>query len=250
MSPSRASGVAGSAPRYARLAETLEAAIGAGEFAVGGFLPSEPELAARYGVSRHTVREAIRRLSAAGLITRHQGVGTRVVAREAGARYVASLASLDEIVSFNERTHLEVLEHADVARAELVERLGEQAGEGWTVIRGLRRMARSGEPICHTAIYLHPFCRKILPHLKRKSVSVYKLIERHCHETIVEMDQETDAALLTSEQASLLGAPDRGPACRVVRTYLAAGQRVLSFAVNTYPQGRFRFVLKWSLEQG
>ena len=250
MSATKASGVAVSAPRYARLAETIEASIAAGDFAVGALLPSEPELAARYGVSRHTVREAIRRLCEAGLISRHQGIGTRVVAREASSRYVATLASLEEMISFNDKTHLQVIEHAPVPRRELEPILGEQATEGWTVIHAIRHLARTGESLCHTDIYLHPFCHKILPHLKKKSVSVYKLIERHCHEKIVEMDQEIDAATLTAAQARLLGAPANSPACRVVRTYLGTGQRTLSFAVNTYPQGRFRFALKWSLEHG
>jgi len=250
MNGNKASGVAGSAPRYARLAETIEASIVSGDFEVGGLLPSEPELATRYGVSRHTVREAIRRLCDAGLITRHQGIGTRVIAREASSRYVATLASLDELISFNDKTHLQVIDHAPVTRASLESMLGEQATEGWTVIHAVRHLARTGESLCHTDIYLHPFCRKILPYLKKKSVSVYKLIERHCHEKIVEMDQEIDAAALTAAQARLLGAPAGSPGCRVVRTYLGTGGRTLSFAINTYPQGRFRFALKWNLEQG
>jgi GntR family transcriptional regulator len=250
MTQTKASAVTGSVPRYARLAETIEGGIAAGEFEVGGFLPSEPELAVRYGVSRHTVREAIRRLCEVGLITRHQGIGTRVVAREASSRYVATLATLDEMISFNEKTHLQVFDHAPVAGKELEAFLGAQATEGWTVIHAVRHLTKTGEALCHTDIYLHPFCRKILPHLKKKSVSVYKLIERHCHEKIIEMDQEIDACLLSIGEARALAVEAGSPGSRVVRTYLGTGNRILSFAINTYPQGKFRFALRWTLEQG
>src|SRR5512138_1148594 len=44
-------------------------------------LPSEPELARRMGVSRATLREAMRAFEGQGLIRRRQGVGTFVVAQ-------------------------------------------------------------------------------------------------------------------------------------------------------------------------
>ena len=45
----------------------------------GERLPSEPELARQLGVSRATLREAMRTFEAQGLIRRRQGVGTFVV---------------------------------------------------------------------------------------------------------------------------------------------------------------------------
>ncbi len=48
------------------------------EYIVGGRLPSEPELAAQYGVSRGTVRQALAVLEREGVIIRRQGAGTYV----------------------------------------------------------------------------------------------------------------------------------------------------------------------------
>ncbi len=56
----------------------IRRAIVAGEIASGSKI-SEPEMAARYGISRGPLREAMRRLEAASLVERRANCGARVV---------------------------------------------------------------------------------------------------------------------------------------------------------------------------
>lgn len=63
-------------PLWAQILDDLRAELAAGAFA--DRFPTDVELVTRYGVSRQTVREAIRRLSDAGLVERTRGRGTRV----------------------------------------------------------------------------------------------------------------------------------------------------------------------------
>lgn len=72
------------APAYQELADRLKEQILSGTFAPGDRLPIEPELSAQYGVSRSTVREALRVLSSQHLVTTVRGVagGTFVVRPE------------------------------------------------------------------------------------------------------------------------------------------------------------------------
>jgi GntR family transcriptional regulator len=61
-----------------RIADELRAAIESGELTAGQKLPSERELAARYGTARNTAREAFRLLETAGLVDIEHGSGVFV----------------------------------------------------------------------------------------------------------------------------------------------------------------------------
>ncbi|MBW8483116.1 FadR/GntR family transcriptional regulator [Actinomadura parmotrematis] len=71
-------------PRSAGLSDQviaqLRAQIASGAWPVGTRVPTEPELVARLGVARNTVREAVRALAHNGLLDIRQGAGTYVVA--------------------------------------------------------------------------------------------------------------------------------------------------------------------------
>ena len=58
----------------------LRAEVSEGRWAVGMKIPPEPELAALTGTGRNTVREAVQALVHGGLLQRHQGRGTFVIA--------------------------------------------------------------------------------------------------------------------------------------------------------------------------
>lgn len=72
--------------RPARLAqavvESLTDSIVSGTFPPGSALPVEPELCETFGVSRITIREAVKSLEAKGLVRARQGSGTTVTQSE------------------------------------------------------------------------------------------------------------------------------------------------------------------------
>jgi GntR family phosphonate transport system transcriptional regulator len=63
--------------RWRQIAESLSQDVTEARFA-DGRLPTEPELAARFGVNRHTIRRAIGMLADQGLVRVEQGRGTFV----------------------------------------------------------------------------------------------------------------------------------------------------------------------------
>ncbi|MDR3515213.1 MAG: GntR family transcriptional regulator [Azospirillaceae bacterium] len=69
---------AGPVALWRQLADHLATRIASGIDKPMARLPTEPELCATYGISRITVRQAIRHLVEHNLVTRHQGKGTFV----------------------------------------------------------------------------------------------------------------------------------------------------------------------------
>jgi len=63
---------------WRKIADDIEHAIVRGDFAIGEKLPSEQEIADRFGVNRHTVRRALAELTERGLVRAERGSGTYV----------------------------------------------------------------------------------------------------------------------------------------------------------------------------
>lgn len=87
-------------PLYAQTGEALKALVQRMGYAPGDRLPSEIELSQRLGISRPTLREALRQLEEEGAIIRKHGVGTFVAAPqpviEAGLEVLESIDRMAE----------------------------------------------------------------------------------------------------------------------------------------------------------
>lgn len=85
-------------PLYSRAGEALLTLIQQGGYLPGDRLPSEHELSDRLGISRPTLREALRQLEEARVIVRRHGVGTFIAQPppviEAGLEVLESLERL------------------------------------------------------------------------------------------------------------------------------------------------------------
>lgn len=89
-------------------ADALRERIIAGAWPLGSRIPIEPELAALLGVSRNTVREAVRVLAFCGVLSVRQGDGTYVASRLDPAQALRALAQAGLVEQLETRTMLEV----------------------------------------------------------------------------------------------------------------------------------------------
>lgn len=116
----------------------------------GTFLPSEPELAQQLGVSRSTLREALRLFEAQGMIIRRRGVGTYVAKPpqviESGLEVLSSIDTLAAQIGLEiEARNLEIVEK--LADSEEASWLGLPVGSPLIVIR--RVIAADGRPVAY-----------------------------------------------------------------------------------------------------
>jgi DNA-binding LacI/PurR family transcriptional regulator len=86
-----AASVSSKIPKYRQVYEDLHSAIRTGTLQRGDRLPSETELGKRYNTSRITVAKAINELQLRGLVSRHAGSGTHVLAPKLSSGHVFGL---------------------------------------------------------------------------------------------------------------------------------------------------------------
>ena len=76
-------------PKYHQLKEHIRGQIRRGEIKLGDLLPSENMLAKEFGISRHTIRQALGDLENEGLVRREQGRGTFCAQSRINGRTIA-----------------------------------------------------------------------------------------------------------------------------------------------------------------
>lgn len=217
-------------PRYAEISDTLRAEIAAGRPPVGALLPTETALCERFGVSRFTVREALRRLQADGMVSRVQGAGSRVLRDTPAGVFVQNYRSMSDLTQYAEQTNLEVLGTRDaILDADLAQRIGGNIGDPWLSIRGVRRMA-DGEPLALVESYVPQRFAAIAPDLARGPGPIYAGLAEAAGEAVQDVQQETQALPAPAYVAEVLGIAPGAPTLRILRRYASrSGTLIASF---------------------
>ncbi|MBN1318830.1 MAG: GntR family transcriptional regulator [Anaerolineales bacterium] len=96
-------------PLYHQLLELLEKELAAGKYPPGSKFPSESELIGRFGVSRATVRRALRELELHGLVNRVQGQGTFVRSQRIEQELTALTGFVEDMLEINYRPSARVI---------------------------------------------------------------------------------------------------------------------------------------------
>jgi len=229
-------------PRYVQLATTLLNEIQAGKFPVGSLLPTEHVLCQQFGVSRFTVREAIKLLVQQGLVNRQPGVGTRVQANAPTGQYTQTMSGLTDLQQYAVETSLEITRHHIVEiDANLAKGLCASPGETWLEIEGLRYAPGQPLPFAWTRVHIAPRFRALKGLQSRMDQPLYVLIEQQFGCKIQVVHQEIKAVTLSNELARQLKVPPKSAGIWLQRRYMDTHDELVEQAINIHAADRFTY---------
>ncbi|ARP92262.1 hypothetical protein CAL14_19850 [Bordetella genomosp. 9] len=227
-------------PLYVALAKTLAADIHGGRYPIGSTLPTEGELSLRYGVSRHTVRQALRELKEEGLLWSRPGIGTKVRARPESPRFFSGIHNISDLLQFVDATEMHVKSRREiVADDAFAELLHCQPGQAWSETNIVRKVPGGDTPLCYLQAYLRPEYAGAIGRTRIIKRPIYSLVEERYGVRIVEVLQEITAAQLTREMAQALKADEGQAALRISRYYLDRQGTIVEVGIGHYPSGRY-----------
>ncbi len=228
------------APRYQQVADVLKRAILSGDFADGAQLPTESVLTERFGVSRFTVREALRRLQAEGLIRRRRGSGT-VVERGRGALR-QPLSDVAELLQYAAGSVFRIEPRGIVRLAEpAASSLGADPGSRWVYLAGVRTLAPDAPPIALTDVYIASALESLVPRLQAGSRTLFEQLSQLGGFRIARVGQDISAVAAGAREAAAFGIPRRAPMLRIVRNYFDETGRLVEISSSLHPGERFTY---------
>ncbi len=249
----------GVATLYYQVQHTITQRISRGEYPPGSQLPSESELSRELGVSRVTVREALRVLAEEGLLVKAQGRGTFVAEGAQVTQPPRTFTGyLEDLYDQLERVSVK---HIEITRIPITDELRSilmLSDEDKEAVRIKRTRYVDKQPYAFTINFL-PL--EIGQHLNKENLKgspLVRILEEdlkiqitHAHETI-------SAAAADTEIANSLGIGFLSPVMHVRRVLYTSDDKPLQMVDSYYRGDKFRYSVhlvrvqdkgKWSWSQ-
>jgi GntR family transcriptional regulator len=242
--------------RYQQVADDLREAIRRGTYGPGTLLPSQPELARKYGLNQTSIHRAIGLLEADGLVRTEHGRGSfvqdiptakrtrRIPSRCGGSG--SSFAEEMRKIGLEPRTEL-VQAEAVKPPANIARRLG-LGSDGETLIRK-RHMFADERPVQLASSYI--------PLSMAGSVEIAfpdtgptgmyeRLAQRGFH--VSRFAEEIESRRPTEEEARFLRISQAQHVLEVTRLAYDRVGRVVEATVNVFPSQLWRLSYEWSAD--
>lgn len=234
-------------PLWAQLLADLRRRLADGEFS--SQFPTDLDLTDEYEVSRHTVRDAVRRLQEEGVISRERGRGTFVTApaieRSWGAGVVYNLFRSVESQGFEQRS--KVIDLSETTDEEVVGRLALRAGAQLVRLERVRLV--DGQPLAHDVVWLPATVARPLLGVDFTHTALYDELATRCGLRPTAGKEWVNAVVPDRRQRDLLGLGARQAAFSMERLS-HADDRPVEWRETIVRGDRYTFVATWSQGRG
>ncbi|MFJ8039605.1 GntR family transcriptional regulator [Kitasatospora sp. NPDC096147] len=220
-------------PKYWHLRTVLVRTIDQ-EFSTGQVLPNERELAARFGVARATLRQALDQLELEGRLVRRRGIGTLIAAPRVGvpvSRREEGWPGVSRSQAWREVGCVSA-----PATPQLAQALGVEAGSLVHTVRRIRLV--QGQAMATESLHVPDAALRALPRVVGRSAQTEadpaRLVLRQLERLVIEGESRSvELGVAEAEEASLLERPPGTPVLVVTTQYAGAG-KIAALSVSTY----------------
>ena len=231
----------GSKPMYRQIADALREKINAGELKPGDALPTESTLQEAFGVSRVTVRQALKLLTEEQIIESIQGSGSYVKEERVNYDIYQLTGFYEKLADRNVDTHSDVrIFEVLKADAKLAERLAiAPEDKVWHVkrVRFIKQKPVNLEETWMPLILFPDLTWEVMENSK------YNYIEQVKKMAIDRSEQELVPVMPTEEAIAALALDPAKPILeKVSRGFLKDG-RVFEYSRNVFNSDDYRFTL-------
>jgi GntR family transcriptional regulator len=227
-------------PLWAQLAASLRERVARGDFDAA--FPTEAELTAQYGVSRHTVRDAVARLRADGVLERRRGRGTWLT-RPTLEQPLHSLYSLARTIAdqgLDERSDVRALLRTTDAAAAA--RLGLRPRAPLVYLERVRHAG--GAPLALDRSWLPAAVAAPLLDADLGRGALYDALVERCGTRVTGGSERIGPTIPAPADRSALELPD-GEAAFLVDRIAVAGVRIVEWRRTLVRGDRYVFTASW-----
>jgi DNA-binding GntR family transcriptional regulator len=222
------------------LADMLTAKIVGGEYPVGERFPTEFELQERFGVGRHTIREALKILTEKGLLGRRRKTGSVVLSNTPVSDQVHSLRDMRSLLDFAASTVLDIKYEGWISNVSAAVTGYDEAAEGrWLRVAGVRFWKARTEPLCWSSVIIPEEFAPGPRGARATDKPLYQIVMETRGVKFGYVEQDISAVELPERLATLLQAQPNSAALLVKRRYVSNAGATFEISHNYYPSGRY-----------
>lgn len=238
----------GAPPRYLQLYQVLRCRLEEGRWTRGQMLPPIPQMMDEFGVSAITVRHALARLEAEGIVLRRRGIGTTVERDLTNSRWVNLPTTLDELVASMATVKPRVLAIERTATLPDVPLAADERPAD-RYVRMRRVHMRDGSPYCLIDLALEDSIYRRAPVRFRKH-PVLSVMSEQPDLSIAAARQRLTIRSADDDEARHLAIETGAPVADVRRSIMDERGTVIYAAVVLYPSRTVQLDMNLLIHKG
>ncbi|MBI4473061.1 MAG: GntR family transcriptional regulator [Acidobacteria bacterium] len=229
-------------PLYYQVQHTIAQRISRGEYPPGAQLPPETELSRELGVSRVTVREALRVLAQENMLIKVQGRGTFVANNPSVVQPTRSFTGyLEDLYDQLERVSVKQIEITRIPVTDEVRQQLALSPADEEVVRIKRTRYVDEEPYAYTINILPLAIGNQLNNENLRAAPLVRILEEDLKIQITGAHETIQAAAADVEVAQSLGIPFLSPVMHVKRILFTVDDRPLQLVDSYYPSDKYHY---------